>query len=255
MGAGCTPTCGFWVRAKRLFGFAGLAESGLLLKSAQFSIFGGGWLCRSSGLGRTLLRSSLTAYFLVWRGGVRCSETPWGQGRPNTTYPMGRLRVLHGLRCRWVGTVAVVVGGRGSRWGGGLSGRGKGYPCEGVGCGKGGWGECCWSRTLVGCRRVHAVNFPEVWISKVGTVTVVCKILQGLRRDNIWDHTVWEVPISSPRSGYPKWARLLSSVKFCKGFAGRISGTTPCGRFGFIDLSCAFRCPVPWAIRSEGTGR
>ena len=128
-----------------------------------------------------------------WRGGVRCSETPWGQGRPNTTYPMGRLRVLHGLRCRWVGTVAVVVGGRGSRWGGGLSGRGKGYPCEGVGCGKGGWGECCWSRILVGCRRVHAANFPEVWVSKVGTVTVICKILQGLRRENIWDHTVWEV--------------------------------------------------------------
>ena len=49
------------VRVERLFGFAGLAESGLLLKSAQFSIFGGGWLCRSSGLGRTLLRSSLTA--------------------------------------------------------------------------------------------------------------------------------------------------------------------------------------------------
>ena len=152
-----------------------------------------------------------------WRGGVRCSETPWGQGRPNTTYPMGRLRVLHGLRCRWVGTVAVVVGGRGSRWGGGLSGRGKGYPCEGVGCGKGGWGECCWSRTLVGCRRVQTVNFPEVWISKVGTVTVVCKILQGLRRDNIWDHTVWE-------------------VRFCR-FVVLLSDT------------------VPWAIRSEGPGR
>ena len=62
-----------------------------------------------------------------------------------------------------------------------------------MGCGKGGWGERCWSRTLVGCRRVHAVNFPEVWISKVGTVTAICKILQGLRRENIWDHTVWEV--------------------------------------------------------------
>ena len=141
-----------------------------------------------------------------WRGGVRCSETPWGQGRPNTTYPMGRLRVLHGLRCRWVGTVAVVVGGRGSRWGGGLSGRGKGYPCEGVGCGKGGWGERCWSRTLVGCRRVQAVNFPEVWISKVGTVTVICKILQGLRRGDIWDHTVWLVRFVVLLSDTVPWA-------------------------------------------------
>ena len=25
-------------------------------------------------------------YLLVWRGGVRCSEIPWGQGRPNTNF-------------------------------------------------------------------------------------------------------------------------------------------------------------------------
>ena len=146
-----------------------------------------------------------------WRGGVRCSETPWGQGRPNTTYPMGRLRVLHGLRCRWVGTVAVVVGGRGSRWGGGLSGRGKGYPCEGVGCGKGGWGS------VVG---------PASWSAADGYTSSI-----------------------SPRSGYPKWARLLSSVKFCKGFAGGISGTTPCGWF---DLLCSFRTPYPGRYAPRG---
>ena len=51
--------------------------------------------------------------------------------------------------------------------------------------------------------------------------------------------------------GTSQGARLLSSVEFCKGFAGQISGSTPCGRCSI------FRAPfgAPYPGRNAPRGR